>query len=33
MLRAGKIIFQGTDDQLRASEDPYIRRFIKASEV
>lgn len=33
MLREGHIIFQGKDDELRESHDPYIRRFIKASEV
>lgn len=29
MLRQGNIIFSGKDEQLRASEDPYIRRFIR----
>lgn len=29
MLRNGKIIFSGIDEQLRASEDPYIKRFIR----
>jgi len=29
MLREGKIIFEGTDETLRQSEDPYIRRFIR----
>jgi len=29
MLRGGKIIFSGTDEQLRRSEDPYIRKFIR----
>ncbi len=33
MLRNGDIIFQGKDDDLRRSANPYIRRFIKASEV
>ena len=28
MFRDGQIIFSGKDEQLRASEDPYIRRFI-----
>ncbi|MER3431565.1 MAG: organic solvent resistance ABC transporter ATP-binding protein [Blastocatellia bacterium] len=28
MLRDGKIIFSGTDEQLRASTDPYIRNFV-----
>jgi phospholipid/cholesterol/gamma-HCH transport system ATP-binding protein len=31
MLRNGDIIFQGKEDELRASANPYIRRFIKAS--
>ncbi|MFN6964790.1 MAG: ABC transporter ATP-binding protein [Pyrinomonadaceae bacterium] len=29
MLRDGKIIFDGRDEQLRRSTDPYIRRFIR----
>ncbi len=29
MLREGNIIFSGTDEQLRRSEDPYISRFIR----
>ena len=29
MLKDGKIIFSGTDEQLRKSPDPYIRRFIR----
>lgn len=29
MLRSGKIIFSGKDEQLRRSEDPYIHRFIR----
>ena len=33
MLRNGDIIFQGKEDDLRESANPYIRRFIKASEV
>ncbi len=28
MLRDGKIIFSGSDEQLQACPDPYIRRFI-----
>lgn len=28
MLREGKIIFSGTDEQLRANNDPYVQRFI-----
>lgn len=28
MLRYGHVIFNGTDEQLRASEDEYIRRFL-----
>lgn len=28
MLRDGKIIFNGSDEQLRSSPDPYIQRFI-----
>jgi phospholipid/cholesterol/gamma-HCH transport system ATP-binding protein len=29
MLREGKITFSGKDEQLRASPDPYIHRFIR----
>jgi len=29
MLRRGEIIFNGKDEQLRQSEDAYIRRFIR----
>lgn len=28
MLRDGKIIFSGSDEQLKAARDPYIQRFI-----
>jgi phospholipid/cholesterol/gamma-HCH transport system ATP-binding protein len=28
MLRDGKIVFSGTDEELWASEDPYIRTFL-----
>lgn len=29
MLRDGKIVFSGKDEQLRATNDPYIHRFIR----
>ncbi len=29
MLRQGKIIFSGKDEQLRTIDDPYIQRFLK----
>lgn len=29
MLREGKVIFSGKDEQLRAVDDPYIHRFIR----
>jgi phospholipid/cholesterol/gamma-HCH transport system ATP-binding protein len=29
MLRRGKILFSGTDEELWASQDPYIRNFLK----
>jgi phospholipid/cholesterol/gamma-HCH transport system ATP-binding protein len=29
MLREGKLIFSGKDEQLRATNDPYIERFIR----
>jgi len=28
MLRDGKVIFSGTDERLRKSEDPYIQNFV-----
>lgn len=31
MLRDGKIIFEGTNEQLRAIDDQYIRRFVSPS--
>jgi phospholipid/cholesterol/gamma-HCH transport system ATP-binding protein len=29
MLREGKIIFSGKDEELKQSEEPFIRRFIR----
>jgi phospholipid/cholesterol/gamma-HCH transport system ATP-binding protein len=29
MLRDGKIIYEGPDELLRRSEDPYIKRFLQ----
>jgi phospholipid/cholesterol/gamma-HCH transport system ATP-binding protein len=29
MLRDGKIIFSGKDEELRKADDPYIRRFMR----
>ncbi len=29
MMRSGKIIFSGTDEALRRSEDPYIQKFLR----
>ena len=29
MLRKGDLIFEGRVDDLKKSEDPYIRRFIR----
>jgi phospholipid/cholesterol/gamma-HCH transport system ATP-binding protein len=29
MMRDGQIIFSGTDESLRHSEDPYIQRFLR----
>lgn len=31
MLRQGKIIFSGREDDIRRSTDPYIRRFIRGN--
>ena len=33
MLRDGKIIFSGTDEQLHEANDPYILGFIKGNKV
>jgi phospholipid/cholesterol/gamma-HCH transport system ATP-binding protein len=29
MMKTGKVIFSGTDEALRRSEDPYIQRFLR----
>lgn len=29
MLHEGKVVFQGTPDQLRASDDPTVQRFLR----
>jgi len=29
MMRAGKVIFSGTDETLRKAEDPYIQKFLR----
>jgi phospholipid/cholesterol/gamma-HCH transport system ATP-binding protein len=29
MMRDGRIIFNGTDEQLQLSDDPYVKRFIR----
>jgi ABC-type transporter Mla maintaining outer membrane lipid asymmetry ATPase subunit MlaF len=29
MLRDGKIIFSGKDEELKNSEDAFIRRFLR----
>jgi len=31
MLKQGKVIFSGTDEELWASDDPYIRDFFRVS--
>ena len=31
MLKQGKVIFSGTDEELWASDDPYIRDFFKVT--
>jgi len=32
VLRDGRVIFDGTDEQLWASEDPFIRSFLLIDE-
>jgi phospholipid/cholesterol/gamma-HCH transport system ATP-binding protein len=29
MLKDGQIIFSGSNEEIRAEQDPYIRRFIR----
>jgi len=29
MMREGKVIFSGTDESLRRTEDPYIKKFLR----
>jgi ABC-type transporter Mla maintaining outer membrane lipid asymmetry ATPase subunit MlaF len=29
MMKEGNIIFSGTDEKLRHSEDPYIQKFLR----
>ena len=29
MMKEGKIIFSGTDESIRRTEDPYIQRFLR----
>jgi ABC-type transporter Mla maintaining outer membrane lipid asymmetry ATPase subunit MlaF len=29
MMRTGKVIFSGTDEALRRSEDAYIQKFLR----
>ncbi len=29
MLRGGEVIFSGKDEQLRVTDDPYIRKFVR----
>jgi phospholipid/cholesterol/gamma-HCH transport system ATP-binding protein len=31
MVYEGKVIFTGTDDEIRKSEDPYVRQFIEGT--
>ena len=31
VLREGSIVFEGTQDEIEASEDPYISKFRKQS--
>jgi phospholipid/cholesterol/gamma-HCH transport system ATP-binding protein len=33
MLRDGRVIFSGTEEELVKSEDPYIQEFIRGTEV
>ena len=28
MLREGNIIFHGTDEEMKASQDPYLKKFL-----
>jgi ABC-type transporter Mla maintaining outer membrane lipid asymmetry ATPase subunit MlaF len=33
MLRDGRVIFSGTNEELVRSEDPYIQNFIRGTEM
>jgi phospholipid/cholesterol/gamma-HCH transport system ATP-binding protein len=33
MLREGRVIFSGTDEELVKAEDPYIQKFIRGTEI
>jgi ABC-type transporter Mla maintaining outer membrane lipid asymmetry ATPase subunit MlaF len=32
VMREGKLIFEGDQDELEASRDPYIVKFVKHAE-
>jgi ABC-type transporter Mla maintaining outer membrane lipid asymmetry ATPase subunit MlaF len=32
VLREGRLVFEGGQDELEASKDPYVAKFIKAPE-
>jgi ABC-type transporter Mla maintaining outer membrane lipid asymmetry ATPase subunit MlaF len=33
MLREGRVIFSGTNEEFVHSEDPYIQKFIRGTEM
>ena len=33
MLRDGRVIFNGTNEELLKAEDPYIQKFIRGTEI
>jgi phospholipid/cholesterol/gamma-HCH transport system ATP-binding protein len=32
VLREGRLVFEGTQDELEASDDPYVSKFVRRSE-
>jgi ABC-type transporter Mla maintaining outer membrane lipid asymmetry ATPase subunit MlaF len=29
VMNAGRLVFQGTETELQASQDPYVRKFVR----
>ena len=33
VMREGRLVFEGSQDELEASADPYISKFVKAAGI